>query len=232
MAQFLSLVDAASAKDLLTFAGRAARVGADGVRLAARNGVMTVQTATLSAQGLLDATPTVLAMRVMAVDPELVCDFVVSPDALSAGAKPEDIALPESALSLPWAGIAPPATGWEYVGEVSPLVMRRLATDGIADVADLVPADSGEDVVRKVRAAVWGPMSDELFDAPRGVAFTADALGFLRDDDPIHVFRVERWTRFSMSRGHVLSRGPARVGLTPVRTTGSATASAASGSLG
>ncbi len=224
MAQQLSLVDAASAQDLLTFAGRAARVGADGVRLAARNGVMTVQTATLSAQGLLDATPTVLGMRVMAVDPELVCDFVVAPEGLTEGTNPEDISLPESALNAAWAGIAPPPTGWEYLGEVSPFTMRILATEGIADVADLVPADSGEDVVRKVRAAVWGPLTDKLFDAPKGVAFTADALGFLRDNDPIQVFRNERWTRFTMSRGHVLSRGPARMGLTPVRATGAATA--------
>ncbi len=190
----------------------------------ARDGVMTVQTATLSAQGLLDATPTVLGMRVMAVDPELVCDFVVAPDSLTAGHSAETIALPESALSLAWAGIAPPPTGWQYLGDVSPSVMRTLAIEGIADVADLVPADSGEEVVRKVRAAVWGPMNDQLFDAPKGVAFTADALGFLRDDDPIQVFRVERWTRFSMSRGHVLSRGPARMGLSPVRTTGATTA--------
>ena len=28
-------------------------------------------------------------------------------------------------------------------------------------------------------------VSDALFDAPKGVAFTADALGFLRDDDTI-----------------------------------------------
>lgn len=226
MAQHPSFVDAASAKDLLTFAGRAARVGAEGVRLAARNGVMTVQTATLSSQGLLDATPTVLGMRVMAVDPELECDFVVAPEGLGPGQSDTQVALPETALSLPWAGIAPPPSGWEYVGEVSPLVMRTLATEGIADVADLVPADSGEDVVRKVRAAVWGPMSDALFDAPKGVAFTADALGFLRDDDTIAVFRNERWTRFSMTRGHVLSRGPARMGLTPVRATGTTAASA------
>ena len=223
MAQQLSFVDAASAKDLLTFAGRAARVGAEGVRLAARGGVMTVQTATLSSQGLLDATPTVLGMRVMAVDPELVCDFVVAPQSLSAGSSPERIALPDAALSLAWAGISPPASGWEHIGEVAPSTMRQIAAEGIADVADLVPTDAGDDVVRKVRAAVWGPLCDALCDAPRGVAFTADALGFLRDGDPIQVFRVERWIRFSMTRGHVLSRGPARTGLTPVRATGVAT---------
>lgn len=185
---------------------------------------MTVQTATLSAQGLLDATPTVLGMRVMAVDPQLVCDFVVAADSLTPGDTDTAIALPESALSLAWAGISPPPAGWEFVGDLPASVMRTLAAEGIADVADLVPENSGEDVVRKVRAAVWGPLSEQLFDAPHGVAFTADALGFLHDDDPIHVFRNQRWTRFTMARGHVLSRGPARRGLTPVRATGSVSA--------
>lgn len=220
MPQHLLVADSDTARDVLTFAGRAARVGADGVRLTARDGVMTMQTATLSSKGLLDASPTVIGMRVVNVDSELVCDFVVPADSLKAGALDAQIELPDSAVSPAWAGVAPPMLGWEYVGTVAAELMTRIAQDGIADVADLVPTDAGEDVVRAVRAAVWGPPQEDLFEAPKGVAFTADALGFLAPNDEIRVFRNERWTRFSTQRGHVLSRGPARVGLSPVREVG------------
>lgn len=222
MSRPLILADADTARDLLTFAGRATRIGAEGVRVAAQNGIMTVQTATLSPRGLLDATPTVLGMRILHADPELVCDFVVATDALTAGEQENTVSLPDSALSPAWAGIAPPQLGWEHVGDVSSARLRQIAAEGIADVADLVPTDAGEDVVRAVRAAVWAPMQDDLFDAPKGVAFTADALGFLGADEIVPVFRNDRWTRLSTSRGHVLSRGPARVGMTEVRATGAA----------
>ncbi|WP_040165334.1 hypothetical protein [Microbacterium gorillae] len=217
----LLLTDTDTARDVLTFAGRAARAGADAVRLQAEHGVLRVTAATLSPNGLLDATPTVLAMRVVGADPELVCDFAVVPDGLTADAlTPGAVTLPDTAVSPAWTGVAPPQSGWEALGEIPASVLQLIAADGIAAVADTVPTDAGEDIVRAVRARVWGPLDERVLDAPRGVAFTADAFGFLRGDETVAVFRAERWMRFSLRRGHVLSRGPARVGLTPVRATG------------
>lgn len=221
MAQRLLLADAETVRDLLTFVGRAARVADIGVRLQASGGVLRVSAATLAPTGLLDQTPTVLGMRIVRADEELVCDLVV--DAASLAADPDDptaIILPETAMLPAWAGITPPQTGWEHVGEVDATSLATTAAGGIALVAERVPTDAGEDVVRAVRGAVWGALDEDLHGAPRGVAFTADALGFIRGDERVGVFRAGRWLRFSASRGHVLSRGPAVMGLTAVRATG------------
>lgn len=222
MSQRLNFPDAETTRDVLTFVGRSARVAADGIRLQASGGVLRMSTATLAPQGLLDATPTVLAMRIVAADPELVCDFVVEPSSLSQDADESTaIVLPDSALSPAWAGVSPPQSEWEYLGELSTVELAAVAAHGIALVAERVPTDAGEDVVRMVRAGVWGPLDDTLFDAPRGVAFTADAMGFLADENErAIVWRAQRWTRLSFQRGHVISRGPARMGLSAVRTTG------------
>lgn len=222
MSQRLNLPDAETARDVLTFAGRSARVSADGVRLQAQDGVLRLSTATLAPQGLLDSTPTVMGMRILSVDPELVCDFVVPAASLTVAADDERaVNLPDSALSPAWAGVAPPQSGWAQVGTVRAAELAAVAAHGISLVADRVPVDAGEDVVRMLRAGVWGPLDDTMYDAPRGVAFTADALGFIADaDEEIGVYRADRWTRFSLRRGHVISRGPGRVGLGAVRSTG------------
>ena len=89
-----------------------------------------------------------------------------------------------------------------------------------ARVADTVPTDSGEDVVRTVRAAVWGVPDPELGGLPLGVAFAALSLGFISGSETARVLVNGPWTRVSLARGHVLVRGPVATGLTPVRRTG------------
>ncbi len=223
MPERLPLADADSVRDALTFAGRAGRVSDEGVRLQSSGGVLRMSTATLAPQGLLDATPTVLAMRVLASDPEVTCDFVVEASGLAPSEDDDALGLPDTALSPAWAGVAPPRSGWSALGTVPASHLQAVAAHGIEQVAATVPTDAGEDIVRAVRARVWGALDDTLHDAPRGVAFAADALGFLVDpEEAVAVFRAERWTRFSLRRGHVLSRGPARTGLTDIRTTGRA----------
>lgn len=221
MPERLLLADADTARDVMTFVGRAARVAGDGVRLQASDGVLRVSAATLVPQSMLDATPTVFGMRIAACDPELVADLVVPGPSLAADSSdPRAIVLPETALMPSWAGMGAPRSGWEQIGQLDAHALGAIAAAGIAEVAAAVPTDAGEDAVRAVRAAVWGHLDEQLFGAPRGVAFTAEALGFLRDDEQVPVFRAARWTRLSTRRGHVISRGPARVGLTEVRTTG------------
>ncbi|WP_317451785.1 hypothetical protein [Microbacterium sp. NIBRBAC000506063] len=74
--------------------------------------------------------------------------------------------------------------------------------------------------MRALRATVWGEPDDDLSGLPRGVAFSADAFGFISGEEQAQVTTSGRWTRVSFARGHVLSRGPAAVGLTEVRETG------------
>lgn len=219
----LLLADAESAADALTFAGRADRFTDEGVRLQATGGILLMTAAPLAPRGLGDGTPTVLAMRTLAADRELVCDLVVEASALAAA--PDDataLTLPETALSPAWAGIAPPRSGWTDTGTIDAAVLATKAQGGIARVAETVPTDAGEDAVRAVRAAVWGTPDDELSSLPLGVAFAAWGMGFISGAESARVLTSGTWTRVSLQRGHVVVRRPVAVGLTAVRNTGSA----------
>lgn len=212
------MADSESARDALTFAGRAAHVGDEGVRLQARGGTLVMTAAALAPRGLLDRTPTVLALRILHADPELECDFVVS--GLAATDAPTELELPTEAMSPAWAGVAPPRGGWTRSGEVDAATLANRAQWGIAAVARQVPTDAGEDAVRVVRGSVWGQPDDALGGLPLGVAFAAFSFGFIPGEERASVHTAGRWTRVSMARGHILSRGPAVSGLTAVRRTG------------
>lgn len=214
----LLLADPDTAKDVLTFAGRAARVSDEGVRLQADRGVLALTTAVLAPQGLFDQTPTILAMRIVRADPELECDLVI--DALTPTDDPMRLALPETALSPAWAGVAPPRQGWVTESVLPVSVIAQRAQWGISAVAHGAGPGSGEEAVRALRAAIWGEPDDDLGGLPRGVAFAADALGFISGDEEVPVTRSGRWTRLAFRRGHVLARGPVASGLTGVRATG------------
>lgn len=212
--------DPPTASDVLVFAQRAAATGDGLVRLRALDGALVVTCAPLAPQTLLEATPTVLGMRIAAVDPELVCDLVVDGGSLTASDEPNALALPDSARTAPWAGVSPPRSGWTAAGEISAATLAARAQWGIAAVAESVPTDAGEDAVRAVRSAVWGASDDDLLGLPLGIAFAAFALGFIAGEEAGHVRRSGPWTRVSLQRGHVLTRGTVRSGLTEVRRTG------------
>jgi len=216
----LVLADTPSAQDALTFAKRAARIGDEGVRLQAANGVLAMTTAALAPRGLLDRTPTVLGMRIVAADPELECDLVVAD--LEASDDASALTLPETALAPAWAGVAPPRGGWQQVGTIPATTLASRAQWGIAAVAERVPTDAGEDVVRAIRGDVWGTPDEQLLGLPLGVAFAAFSLGFIGGEEEARVTGSGRWTRVTLQRGHILSRGPAATGMTAVRSTGAA----------
>jgi hypothetical protein len=223
MSPRLLFADPASAADALTFAGRAARFTIEGLRLQASGGVLAMTAAPLAPRGLGDATPTVLAMRTLAADPELVCDVVVEASSLSpATDDPRALELPDTAVSAAWAGIAPPRGGWEPRPGIEASTLAAKAQGGIARVSESVPTDAGEDVVRVVRAAVWGAPDDELGGLPLGVAFAALSMGFINGAETARVYASGPWSRVSLERGHVVVRGPMVSGLTPVRRTGPA----------
>lgn len=217
----LLFTDPLAAADAVTFARRAALLGDGLVRLRAEAGVLALTSAPLAPASLLDETPTVLGMRFLAVDPELVCDLVVEASALEADGDAEaTVLLPESGRTASWAGISPPRAGWTAAGELHAATLAVRAQAGIAAVARTVPTDAGEDVVRTVRAAIWGAEDGELDGLPHGVAFAAFALGFIAGEETAPVRRSGPWTRLSLTRGHVLTRSTVRSGLTAVRTTG------------
>jgi hypothetical protein len=221
MSQRLIFADAPAAADALTFAGRTARVGDGAVRLSASGGTLMMTSAPFAPRGLFDSTPTVLAMRALPVDPELVCDLVVEATALvNAADSADELELPETALSPSWAGVSPPRGGWEQAGSVAASVLAARAQWGIAAVAEALPQNPGEDAVRTVRAAVWGVPDDALGGLPLGVAFAAFTLGFIGGEEDATVRTSGSWTRVSLRRGHIIVRGPARVGMSAVRTTG------------
>lgn len=217
----LILADADSAADALTFASRAHRLTDEAVRLQATGGVLVMTAAPLAPRGMGDATPTVLAIRTLAADPELVCDLVVEASALAAvDDDPTALQLPDTALAPAWAGITPPRSGWTAREGIDVALLAAKAQGGIARVAEAVPTDAGEDVVRVVRSSVWGALDDELGGLPLGAAFAALTMGFISGAETARVFASGPWTRLSLQRGHVLVRGPVAMGLTAVRRTG------------
>jgi len=223
MSQPLLFADPLAAADALTFAGRAAPLGDGAVRLRAADGILVMTSAPLAPKGLLDSTPLVLGVRALAVDPELVCDLVVEASTLQAA--PDDtraVLLPDTALAPSWAGISPPRAGWAEGATIAAATLATRAQWGIAAVAEGVPRDAGEDAVRATRSAVWGAPDPELGDLPLGVSFAAFALGFIAGEENAVVRTAGPWTRLTLARGHVIVRGPARTGLTAVRSTGAA----------
>nr|WP_201469687.1 hypothetical protein [Microbacterium hydrocarbonoxydans] len=215
----LLLADAETSKDVLTFVGRAARISDEGVRLQAAHGVLALTAAALAPHGIFDQTPTVLAMRIVHADPELECDVVVS--SLSETDDDRALTLPETGLSPSWAGVAPPRGAWRATTSVSASVVAQRAQWGISAVARGASPGSGEEAVRALRAAIWGEPDADLEGLPRGVAFAADAFGFISGEEQVPITVSGRWTRLAFRRGHVLSRGPVATGLTAVRGTGS-----------
>lgn len=223
MSQSFSLQDPLAVSDLQVYLSRAGRVEDGSVRLIAGSGVLAVYTAILYPHGLLDRTPTVLGLRTFVTDSDVAFDAVVPmrslldrlarlQDAVLPQGEPIGVRLPLEVSTVTWAGISPPRGGWLQVGETDAAVLQRNADAGIAEVAEAIPEGTGEQLVQRVRAEVWGRPIDALDYVPAGAAFAAASLGFLGqadDDESIAVLETGPWTRLSMRRGHVLVRRPA-----------------------
>ncbi|CAD5996075.1 hypothetical protein [Agreia sp. COWG] len=218
MVQSFALVDSPSLGDLKVFLGRSARLGQGGVRLIGGSGVLAVYAPVLHPRGLLDDAPTVLGLRTFALAEMTEFDAVVSARQLldrlallsvtvNADDGPIGVLIPPPETSPAWVGISPPRGGWLAMGEVPSSVLESAARAGVAEVAEALPADPGEQLVHKVRSQVWGrAISDVVPRLPAGVGLAADSLGFLRTDEPARIFSSGAWTRVSTKRGHVLSR--------------------------
>ncbi|GAA1443671.1 hypothetical protein [Leifsonia poae] len=220
MSQSFSLLDSLSVSDLQTYLSRAARVEEGSVRLIGGSGVLAVYSAILYPRGLLDQTPTVLGLRTFAIQPEVAFDAVVPirslldrlariSDALPVGDGvdgPVEVRMPLEVSTVTWAGISPPRGGWRPVGDASADLLQQTAKDGIAEVAEAVPTGTGEQLVQRVRAEVWGKPVEGLEYIPAGAAFAAESLGFLGEGEPVSILETGPWTRLTTKRGHVLVR--------------------------
>jgi hypothetical protein len=221
MSQSFSLTDSHSLGDLQVYLARASRVEDGSVRLISAAGVLAVYTAILYPRGLLDASPTVLALRTFALSEPLELDVVVPIRSLldrvarlHAAAKereqgadaPVKIAVPLQVSTVTWAGISPPKGGWQAHGQTDAAVLESAARVGIDEVASVIPTGTGEQIVQRVRSEVWGRPIDGLEHVPAGAGFAAFSLGFLSADEPVQLFETGPWTRLTTSRGHILVR--------------------------
>jgi hypothetical protein len=223
MSQSFSLVDTLAVSDLQVYLSRAGRVEDGSVRLIAGSGVLAVYSAIIYPHGLMDRSPTVLGLRTFATDPGVSFDSVVptrslldrlarlqgvDPRADDGSAEPIGVRMPLEVSTVTWAGISPPRGGWLQVGETTQDVLEAAAAAGIDEVARTVPTGTGEQLVQRVRADVWGREMDGLDYVAAGAAFAAVSLGFLGDEAPIPVYETGPWTRLSTARGHVLVKRP------------------------
>jgi len=223
----LVLPDARALDDLETFVGRARRVDPDGAcRLVTTGHLLAVYASPVHGGG----GPTVLGLRVLALarsaasmhEPARLDVTVplsglidrlarLRPASGQAGDDaPVTLLVPPTEVQASWAGVAPPRSGWDAVGLFDAPLLRSAAADGVREIADGVPAGAGAAAVARLRGQVWGrPLAKDLPDAPAGVAFAADALGFLDDAEPVALYRVGPWVRATTLRGHILARRPA-----------------------
>ena len=206
-----ALIDARSLADLTVFLTRAGRVEDGSVRLIASDRVLAVYVAVLYPTGLLDQTPTVLGLRTFALAENARFDAVVPMrsllDRLERTAEGEAITLPMQVHTITWAAISPPRGGWIAQKAADASIFELTATAGIAEVADAIPNGTGEQLVQRVRAEVWGRPIDGLEHVVAGGAFAALSLGFLGsadDREAVRLFETGPWTRLTTQRGHVL----------------------------
>ncbi|MFV0433251.1 MAG: hypothetical protein ACK5LO_04640 [Leucobacter sp.] len=216
MSETLLLADHPTRDDLRIFLERLQRAGHGEVRVTTRGNTLAVFGCTQAPMGITDEVPVVLVMRAFALSdpPEEPVDETVPGRALiDRIARLETARLVSTRLGLEvpdatsmaaWAGVLPPVTGWTPVGAIDPSSLTAVAAEGIGRVAELLPQDPGEAVVRRVRKEVWGEeISPGL---PAAAAFAAEAMGFLRGDDPVRMAKSLTWTRLTTLRGHVLVR--------------------------
>lgn len=218
MVQQLTLADSLSLGDLHTYLQRAGRVEDGSVRLIAGSGILAVYTAILYPRGILDESPTVLGLRTFALADAEEFDSVVPMRSLverivrargelgeDDDSRPVSMSRPPEVNTVTWAGISPPRGGWRPLGTTDAATLESAARSGIDEVAEAIPAGTGEQLVQRVRSEVWGRGVDGVEYIPTGAAFAAYSLGFLGDDE-VKLFETGPWTRLSTRRGHVLVR--------------------------
>jgi len=215
------LSDRESAVDMQAYLTRARRLDPEGfVRFRAFGKVLATYVAPIFAGSLMDSGPTVLGLRTCELPEPIELDSTVPISAvldrlarvLSGTIKNQKdlhIELPES-QRVAWAGISPPRTGWQVAdgagASIAEATLTQLAKDGIAEVAENLPASVGGPIAARIRGEVWGRAIALDSPVPMGAAFVSAGLGFLTEGEAVGVYLADGWARLSSSNGHVLAK--------------------------
>ncbi len=219
----LALPDLAALHDLETFVTRARFVDPDGaVRLVGHGETLAVYVSPVHGSG----GPTVVGLRTVALavasQVDVTVPLVALVDRFARLAREAAVPVAGEPVSLPvppvqvsdagWAGMSPPRRGWQRVATLGAARLLEAAREGAAEIAQGAPAGSGAQAVARLRARVWArELVTEADGVPLGLAFAADALGFLAspgssEPEALGIFRCGQWVRLATERGHVLAR--------------------------
>lgn len=205
----LQLADEQGLDDLRTYVSRARSADDDGaIRLSAHGATLAAYVGVLPGTGLM-AEGAVIGLRAMPLAQPADLDVTVSLASVGdrlARAGGTTLPIPPNSVSVAWAAVAPPRTGWERVGSVTADEVYAIARQGISEVASGVPADAGGHAVAALRKQVWGRPTETTPPLPAGGAFAAYVLGFAVPGSEVTVWAHGRWTRLSTPVGHVLIR--------------------------
>ena len=217
----LTFPDLQGLEDLRTYVARAKAADEDGaIRLQARGHTLAAYVGVLPGSGLM-AEGVVLGLRAMPLAEVAHLDVTVSLSALTdrfARLNGPTLPLPPMTVNVPWAAMAPPRSGWEYVGAVTADEVYAAARLGIEEVASGAPVDAGGAAVAALRKQVWGRLTTTTPPLPAGGAFAAYVLGFVvkghgiapghgaAPGTEVTVWAHGRWTRLTTPAGHVLIR--------------------------
>jgi len=214
MNDVLTLASAEELADLTVFLERAKRLGAEQVALKQHKDVVTGIVPVITREGLLDRTPDVLGMRVMASPDIGSVDRVVTLagmlDRLARGEL--SFPLPVAEIGVAWAGISPPASEWVEIAQIPAAQLAEVAAAGIDEIAQA--NGLGVNIVSTVRKEVWSrniTVDDPDVEVPAGAAFAALGLGLLGPESSaaasvelVRILRSGSWGRLALERGHVL----------------------------
>lgn len=212
-----TLSDRATMLDLQAYLTRAKRLDPEGmVRIRAFGDVLACYVAPIFAGNLMEQGPTVLGLRTSELAEEAEVDVVVPItavlDRLAALAANDEnwkgkyqVVLPES-VRAPWAGVSPPRSGWELVGEIEESVLTEIAKSGISEVAESIPESVGGPIAARIRGEIWGRSMQGDSPVPTGAAFVAAGLGFLTENEVVPIYQTQGWIRLSPMNGHILSK--------------------------
>ncbi|MCP3425771.1 hypothetical protein NBM05_07055 [Rothia sp. AR01] len=209
----IMLADPAQSKDLATLLSRVRSIDdAAAVRLQARGSVLAAWVPVMSGETLLEQVPTVLGMRALHLAAPADLDLTVQASAiLDRLARQEKaggvLTLPPVEVRAAWAGVVPPAAGWERAGTVSAEEIDTASREGMRAVEAALPANPGAAVLSTVRSRIWGTQDERGI--VTGAAFGATVLGFNDAAEAFELFTNGPWSRLSNRAGHILARRPA-----------------------
>jgi hypothetical protein len=207
----LAFPDPESLADLRTYAARLRHLDPDGaIRLHASGTVLAAYAGVLRGRGVT-GTGAVLGLRLLRLAEPAAVDATVPAAAIldrlarpGTGTGPVTLPIPPMSVFVPWSGMSPPRSGWHVEGEMDAATIVAAAAAGIAEVAAAGTGPAAQ--VEALRTRVWSGGLVDASMAPRGLAFAAYGLGFVREGEVARLSRAGAWWRLTTPVGHALAR--------------------------